>query len=140
MIVREQVELLLSGLVVKQNSYLKVRNRIYKSVFNSQWVAQQLENLRPYGVNFNAWLKERNEEHLLRGLILKEALAWAEAKQLSDLDYHFLACSQKLAQQETELDLARAELEREKAQFVLYAVRESQSLINRGTSNCQSEN
>ena len=126
---REQVELLLSGLVVKQNSYLKVRNRIYKSVFNSQWVAQQLENLRPYGVNFNAWLKERNEEHLLRGLVLKEALAWAEDKQLSDLDYRFLAASQQLTQQKTKLDLARAELEREKAQFALYAVREANRLL-----------
>jgi len=133
----EQVELLLSGLVVKQNNYLKVKNRIYQEVFNSQWVAQQLENLRPYGVNFNAWLKNRQEENLLRGLALKEALAWAEAKQLSDLDYRFLAASQQLAQQETEQNLVLAELEREKAQFALYAVREAHRLLTiaRQTAN-----
>ncbi|PSB45508.1 hypothetical protein C7B80_16770 [Cyanosarcina cf. burmensis CCALA 770] len=34
----EERELLLSGLVVKHQGYLKVHNRIYKSIFNSSWV------------------------------------------------------------------------------------------------------
>ena len=96
---REQVELLLSGLVIKKDNYLQVKNRIYQAVFNPQWVEQQLENLRPYRVDFDAWLTDEDEAHLLTGLALKEALAWAEDKQLSDLDYRFLAASQKLVQQ-----------------------------------------
>ena len=132
---REQVELLLSGLVVKKDNYLQVKNRIYQSVFNLQWVKQQLENLRPYRVEFDAWLTSGEETHLLTGLALKEALAWAEDKQLSDLDYRFLAASQKLVQQETELDLVRAEIEREKAQFALYAVNEANHLLATARQN-----
>lgn len=36
----EERELLLSGLVVKQQGYLKVHNRIYKSIFDSSWIKQ----------------------------------------------------------------------------------------------------
>ncbi len=38
-------ELLLSGLVTNYNSYLRVRNPIYQSVFNLEWVSRQLNNL-----------------------------------------------------------------------------------------------
>ncbi|MBF2047304.1 MAG: AAA-like domain-containing protein [Elainella sp. C42_A2020_010] len=44
----EQVELRLSGLVVKQESALRVYNPIYKEVFNEQWVQDALTELRPY--------------------------------------------------------------------------------------------
>jgi CHASE2 domain-containing sensor protein len=43
---REQIELQLSGLVVRQDGKLKVYNRIYKSVFNLSWVSEQLNNLQ----------------------------------------------------------------------------------------------
>jgi hypothetical protein len=43
----EQVELLLSGLLIKCDGLLKVRNRIYQAVFNLDWVEQQLEKVRP---------------------------------------------------------------------------------------------
>ena len=132
---REQVELLLSGLVVIKDDRLEVKNPIYREVFDTRWVSQQLANLRPYRVNFDAWLVNRDEAHLLRGLVLKEALAWAENKQLSDLDYRFLADSQKLAQRETEQNLASAEIEREKAQFALYAVREANRLVIQARQN-----
>ncbi|QDL09905.1 hypothetical protein DP113_20185 [Brasilonema octagenarum UFV-E1] len=39
---REQTELLLSGLVEKRDGYLKMKNPIYRSVFNSEWVSRQL--------------------------------------------------------------------------------------------------
>ena len=133
----EQIELLLSGLVIKKNNCLQVKNRIYQAVFNPQWVKQQLENLRPYRVNFDAWLKDGDEAHLLTGLAIKEALAWAEDKQLSDLDYRFLAASQKLVQQSTELDLAHAEIEREKAQFALYTVNEANRLLTIARQNAE---
>ncbi|MBD2041144.1 AAA-like domain-containing protein [Microcoleus sp. FACHB-672] len=45
----EQVELRLSGLVVKKNSKLIVYNRIYESIFNGSWVEKEVENLRNEG-------------------------------------------------------------------------------------------
>jgi predicted ATPase/GAF domain-containing protein/tRNA A-37 threonylcarbamoyl transferase component Bud32 len=38
----EERELLLSGLLVKQQGYLRVNNRIYESIFNNRWVEQSL--------------------------------------------------------------------------------------------------
>ncbi|HEY9599296.1 MAG TPA: GAF domain-containing protein, partial [Cyanophyceae cyanobacterium] len=43
----EQMELRLSGLVVKQEGKLKVRNRIYESVFNRTWVDKILADIDP---------------------------------------------------------------------------------------------
>ncbi|WP_082209742.1 AAA-like domain-containing protein [Fischerella sp. PCC 9605] len=43
---REQIELLLSGLVVKQQGYLQIKNRIYQEVFNLQWLEKQLAFFR----------------------------------------------------------------------------------------------
>lgn len=53
---REQTELLLSGLVEKHNGYLRIKNPIYRSIFNSEWVLKQLDNLRPYSQQLNAWV------------------------------------------------------------------------------------
>lgn len=44
---REQTELLLSGLVVKQQGLLKVKNRIYRHVFNLNWIEDQLTHFQP---------------------------------------------------------------------------------------------
>jgi hypothetical protein len=44
----DQIELRLSGLVVKQDSKLKVYNRIYQSVFNLAWVEEELAKRQPY--------------------------------------------------------------------------------------------
>ncbi|MEC4819680.1 MAG: AAA-like domain-containing protein, partial [Scytonema sp. PMC 1069.18] len=124
---REQVELLLSGLVVNHQGYLKVKNQIYQAVFNSEWVCRQMEKLRPYARRFKAWIasKQQDESQLLKGTALQEALVWSKNKKLSDLDYHFLAASQELAKQEIESDLAKEkqarQLEREKAQFAIKA-------------------
>jgi hypothetical protein len=40
-----EIHLLLSGLVVKQGDKLKVYNRIYKQVFNEDWVNRQLQQV-----------------------------------------------------------------------------------------------
>ncbi|NET80433.1 MAG: hypothetical protein F6J94_00005, partial [Moorea sp. SIO1F2] len=41
-----------SGLVVERDGYLKVNNRIYGSVFDRDWVKQELARLRPYSEAF----------------------------------------------------------------------------------------
>ncbi|BAZ50698.1 serine/threonine protein kinase [Nostoc sp. NIES-4103] len=38
----EERELILSGLLVKQDSYLKIHNRIYELIFNNTWIEQHL--------------------------------------------------------------------------------------------------
>jgi hypothetical protein len=43
-----EAALCLSGLVLKQGSYLYVHNKIYEAVFNQQWVEQAFNALRPY--------------------------------------------------------------------------------------------
>ncbi|GAB4176537.1 MAG: AAA-like domain-containing protein [Coleofasciculaceae cyanobacterium] len=100
----EQMELLLSGLVVKRDGKLTVRNPIYAAVFNLDWVNEQLENLRPYAEIITAWLATdcTDSSRLLRGKALQEALDWSAGKSLSDQDYRFLAASQNLDKQEVQ--------------------------------------
>jgi hypothetical protein len=107
---REQTELILSGLVIKHRGYLKVKNRIYQSVFNLEWVKQQLSQLRPYSQTFEAWVAsgQTDKSRLLRGQALKDAQIWAQGKSLSDLDYQFLAQSAELEQKEIQLALEAA--------------------------------
>ncbi|MEG4856895.1 AAA-like domain-containing protein [Microcoleus sp. K1-B6] len=104
---REQIELLLSGLLVKSQGYLQVKNRIYQEVFNLEWVDKQLRQLRPYSQSFDAWIasKQTDDSRLLRGQALKDAQIWMQGKSLSDLDYQFLAASAELDKQEMQLTL-----------------------------------
>jgi len=108
----EQTELLLSGLVEKRNGYLKIKNPIYRNVFNAQWVLRHLDNLRPYSQTFNAWVASgyKDESRLLRGKALKDTQNWFRGKSLSDLDYQFLATSQEYERKaiQTALEAARA--------------------------------
>jgi WD40 repeat protein len=101
----EQMELLLSGLVIKRDGKLTVRNPIYAAVFNKDWVDEQLENLRPYAKMLTAWLATdcTDSSRLLRGQALREALDWATSHSLSNQDYQFLAASQELDKREIQL-------------------------------------
>ena len=88
----EQIELQLSGLVVKSQGKLKVANLIYQSIFNQFWVEQELGNLAPYREALAAWLASdrENDSHLLTGESLQSALDWAADKKLSQEHYWFL--------------------------------------------------
>ncbi|XWK90513.1 MAG: AAA-like domain-containing protein [Phormidium sp.] len=105
---REQMELLLSGLVVRQGNYLAIKNPIYQKVFDLNWVNQQLSNLRPYSDAINGWLTSQRHDvsKLLRGQTLIEAQLWAQDKSLGDLDYQFLSASQEGERQLIEQELA----------------------------------
>ncbi len=100
----EKTELVLSGLIVRQQGVLKVKNRIYEAVFDAAWVTRQLASLRPYANAFAAWLasRQQDESQLLRGSELRDALIWSQGKSLSDLDYQFLAASQELSRRQTQ--------------------------------------
>ncbi len=94
----EQMQLQLSGLVVKRQGKLKVYNRIYKSVFDRSWVDMTLSNLRPYSKAITVWLNSscQDKSQLLRGKALQYAWQWAKDKSLSVQDYQFLTASQEL--------------------------------------------
>lgn len=104
---REQVELLLSGLVIKKQGFLQIKNRIYQEVFNLEWVGKKLADLRPYYETFNAWIasKEKDESRLLRKQALIDAQTWANDKSLSNSDYGFLAASEELDRREMQQSL-----------------------------------
>lgn len=88
----EQIELQLSGLVVKFQGRLIVFNLIYQSVFNQFWVEKELGHLAPYREALAAWLASDREDksQLLTGESLQSAHAWAANKQLSQEHYWFL--------------------------------------------------
>ncbi len=117
----EQAELLLSGLVSKQQSQLQVKNRIYQKIFSLDWVRQQLDILRPYSQPFNAWLASKctDESRLLRGQALQDMLLWSQRKSLSTLDYRFLAASQALDRQETIAKIEAARLQELEARLAI---------------------
>ena len=108
----EKMELLLSGLIVKERGELRVFNPIYASVFNLEWIQQELAKLLPYSESIGAWEASNHTDNsrLLQGRALAEALTWAADKSLSDRDYQFLSASQELEN----LEVQRA-LELEKA-------------------------
>ncbi|MGG6264541.1 CHASE2 domain-containing protein [Leptolyngbya sp. AN03gr2] len=107
----EQMELLLSGLVANQQGQLVVKNPIYRAIFNSEWINQQLSYLRPYAPLCAAWIASGKQDSscLLRGQPLQDALIWALGKSLTDQDYQFLGASQELAKQEAQLALEAVE-------------------------------
>ncbi|MEG4864817.1 MULTISPECIES: AAA-like domain-containing protein [unclassified Microcoleus] len=117
---RDQIELLLSGLVVKKHGYLQVKNRIYQEVFNLEWVEKHLGQLRPYSQLFDAWIasKQQDESRLLRGQALKDAQFWAQGKSLSDLDYQFLAASGELDKLEMQQALEAERVKEVEARLV----------------------
>ena len=97
----EQVELRLSGLMVRREEKLRVCNPIYQAVFNEDWLESTLKQLRPYGEALCSWEASGrdDESKLLRGRSLEDAQAWAAGKSLGDADYQFLAESKEVAQQ-----------------------------------------
>ncbi len=103
----DQRELRLSGLVIERRGQLIPHNRLYKAVFNADWVAQKLAALRPYEEMLTRWIASgcEDETFLLKGQLLQDTLAWALGKSLGDRDYQFLAASQDFAKQQTQAAL-----------------------------------
>ncbi len=91
-----QIDLRLSGIVVKKADRLVICNQIYAEVFDRPWLERVLTELRPYGESLTAWLVTDRQDHsrLLRGQALVEAQNWARHKTLSPDDVDFLLTSQ----------------------------------------------
>jgi hypothetical protein len=128
----EQLQLRLTGLVVKRDSRLEIYNPIYAEVFNASWVQRMLAELHPplYGEAFVAWQAAgpaQQHSFLLRGRPLEEAQAWAQGKRLSDADLAFLEASRSAEEEQT-----RADLERNALQISTRAQHERAKLLKRG--------
>ncbi|MEH1902371.1 MAG: CHASE2 domain-containing protein [Nostoc sp.] len=130
--IREKNELILSGLIIRCQGKIQVKNKIYQAIFNLDWVAKNLENLRPYSQSLKNWVasNQLDNTQLLRGMKLKEAVAWSETKKLSNIDYRFIATSQQLDKQEIEISLNAEKVELEKAHFTLTAAKEANRILN----------
>jgi WD40 repeat protein len=116
----EQIELRLSGLVVKKDGYLEVYNPIYQKIFDRHWLEKNLDSLRPYSEAINCWqASDRKSEYLLAGKALEDSLIWASDRSLSDLDYQFLAAS-------------RAEQDRKANQILAEANQKAKQIIRQG--------
>lgn len=94
----EQSELRLCGLIVQDQDQLRLYNRIYREIFNQQWIDFTFSRLRPYASAIATWEASHriDESQLLQGQALQAALEWATGSSLSSQDYQFLAASQAL--------------------------------------------
>ena len=113
----EQMELRLSGLIVKHGDKLTLSNPIYQAVFNKNVIEKELEKLSPYSEAIKAWLNSNCQDNaqLLRGEGLQSALVWAADKSLRNEDFQFLTASQKNIFIEQSQLLESTQLETQKA-------------------------
>jgi len=132
----EEMELRLSGLVVKRQEKLTVANSIYAAVFNNKFVATELDKIPPYAEEIQAWLNSncQDKSTLLGGDDLEKALAWATGKSLRNLDFQYLTASQKLVFEAQNTALEATKLETETArQETVREKRKAQRWIGIGT-------
>ena len=93
----EHLDLLLSGLIGLSHGQLSVKNRIYQTIFNLDWVQGQLKSLRPYAKQLSAWVaaERADDSRLLRGKARKDAQAWSQERSVSEVDHDFLMASER---------------------------------------------
>ncbi|MBD2481883.1 AAA-like domain-containing protein [Planktothrix sp. FACHB-1365] len=99
----DEIKLRLTGLVVKENSHLRVYNPLYANIFNLKWLESQLPQLRPFNQQYQDWLASKRQDttQLLIGDDLEEALQWAKQQNhLSSVYIDFLNASRDYDRQQ----------------------------------------
>ena len=91
----EQQELIKIGLVVqdKEEGALRVSNRVYEEIFNQNWVARELNKIRPHATQFITWLdsNRKDKSQLLSEQKLQQCLEWGDnEKGLKESEQDFL--------------------------------------------------
>ncbi|MCL2926991.1 MAG: AAA-like domain-containing protein [Trichodesmium sp. MAG_R01] len=133
----EQMELRLSGLVVKRDNKLIVANLIYRTVFHENMILEELEKLPPYSEEIKAWINSNcaDKSYLLQGKDLQSSLVWATGKSLRNQDFQFLTSSQKLVLDAQTQALELTQIETRKAQAeVVKAQQKAQLWIQIGST------
>lgn len=137
----EQMELRLTGLVVKCEGKLRAYNLIYALVFDQNWVDKALAELRPYAEALNSWITHdcQDESRLLRGQALQDAMGWAADKNLSRQDYQFLTVSQELEVREAQksLEAEKQALEAEQAIKALEAQKQANRILTEAQAKAE---
>jgi len=130
----EEIDLILSGLVVKEENNLIIYNPIYKKVFNKEWVETNLENLRSYASELKGWLNsnQQDDSYLLKGNKLEEAKQWAKGKTLGNDDYNFLSASEQLETQRLQRQLEKEREAHQKAENIVKKARNTAKRIGSG--------
>ncbi|NER95808.1 MAG: hypothetical protein F6J86_18535 [Symploca sp. SIO1B1] len=92
-----ELDLRLTGLVIKQGRELKIYNSIYHSIFNIKWIQEELGSYRTYNLKLSSWLvsNEKDQSQLLYGNGLKKLEGWREEQKLGDHDLKFLGASDR---------------------------------------------
>jgi hypothetical protein len=104
-----QIDLRLSGIVVKKSDRLEICNRIYTQIFDQQWLDRILGGFRTYGEALAAWLASdrRDNSKLLSGNALQNAQKWAQGRTLDVNDLDFLAASRQVERKSRQQSLGK---------------------------------
>ena len=85
------------GLLIEKHGELQIRNSIYKSVFNEDWVEHCILSSCPYAEKLLKWLDSncRDEDQLLSGEEVSSSMTWAKENdyRLTPLESKFLVYS-----------------------------------------------
>lgn len=121
-----QVALRLTGMAAERRDevgvWLRVRNRIFATVFDTTWVHAQ-ESDRRIAEPLHRWLEsKRSDDYLLRGQALEEARTWSRSQRPhSEEESAFLLASLDLAHREAEerrrMEQARQAADEERAHW-----------------------
>ncbi|MDJ0692653.1 MAG: CHASE2 domain-containing protein [Xenococcaceae cyanobacterium MO_188.B32] len=84
---QEHLELRLSGLVTQERGNLFVKNPIYKAVFNSNWVRQQLNELEPNISVLPIWTVPLASLLVTSIVIGMRSLGWLQPWELQSFDW-----------------------------------------------------
>ena len=115
-----QLDLRLTGLVIRRQGYLQIYNPIYAIIFGQDWLDRETAILRPYSEAVTAWIASegKDDSRLLRGQALLDAQAWRVGRKLDVDDHRFLVASEELNLRDQQKYLAaervRVELETER--------------------------
>ncbi|TBR61076.1 hypothetical protein B4U84_09740 [Westiellopsis prolifica IICB1] len=93
----EQVELQMTGLVVKNQEDLIIGNRIYQYIFDEDFVSNNLADVSLiYTEKFSNWLtsQQQDQSQLLYGQELEKVWKWAKNQNLNKQEHDFLFKSQ----------------------------------------------
>ncbi|MFM6900196.1 MAG: hypothetical protein ACKPKF_24055, partial [Microcystis panniformis] len=100
----DQIELRLTGLVVQDRQKLKVYNKIYRNVFNENWVTTELNKIPPYIEKYQVWLNSGEDaSKLLSDQDLAEALTWSENQDINESEKRFLELSEIAAKRKAQI-------------------------------------
>lgn len=81
---------------VKEDGKLRILGKIYRLIFDQNWVEEQLSRLCPYAKAFQSWQASgcQDESLLLKGGDLQKAVDWIQNKnELSESELEFIITS-----------------------------------------------